>query len=245
VSIYCQLTSNFALLGIFVVAYHSPSTRLNTENKWIELNILVGRQTMKNLLKFSAAVAAIAGVASVATAQSVVPFDYTNTIDGGTVVIGGTPPAGTIVSVAGVTTTLSSGLPAAFASGVYTFDYSSLTSYLSVKDSVNTIVLEGNVNIIGNSVFSATNPSFLFLGSVTYTGGTWLDAVRIATAGAASGQTVTGELGLSGLPSGRVGVDQVYLSASAVPEPGEWAAMGMLASGLGGLVIRARRRKLA
>jgi hypothetical protein len=245
VSIYCQLTSNFALLGILVVAYHSPSTRLNTENKWIELNILVGRQTMKNLLKFSAAVAAIAGVASVATAQSVVPFDYTNTIDGGTVVVGGTPPAGTIVSVAGVTTTLSSGLPVAFASGVYTFDYSALTSYLSVKDSVNTIVLEGNVNIIGNSVFSATNPSFLFLGSVTYTGGTWLDAVRIATAGAASGQTVTGELGFSGLPSGRVGVDQVYLSASAVPEPGEWAAMGMLASGLGGLVIRARRRKLA
>ena len=99
--------------------------------------------------------------------------------------------------------------------------------------------------LIGNSVFSATNPAFLFLGSVTYTGGTWLDAVRIATTGAASGQIVTGEIGFSGLPSGRVGVDQVYLSASAVPEPGEWAAMGMLASGLGGLVIRARRRKLA
>jgi hypothetical protein len=244
-SIFCLFTSNFALLEIFVVAYHSPSTRLNTENKSIELNILVGRQTMKNLIKFSAAVAAIVGVASVATAQSVVPFDYTNTIDGGTVVVGGTPPAGTIVSVAGVTTTLSSGLPVAFASGVYTFDYSSLTSYLSVKDSVNTIVLEGNVNIIGNSVFSTSNPSFLFLGSVTYTGGTWLDAVRIATAGAASGQVVVGEIGFSGLPGGRVGVDQVYLSATAVPEPGEWAAMGMLASGLGGLVIRARRRKLA
>jgi len=200
---------------------------------------------MKNLIKFSAAVAAIVGVASVATAQSVVPFDYTNTINGGTVVLDGTPPAATIVSVAGVTTSLSSGLPGAFASGVYTFDYSTVTSYLSVKDSLNTIVLEGNVNVIGNSVFSATNPAFLFLGSVTYTGGTWLDAVRIATTGTASGQIVTGEFGLSGLPSGRVGVDQVYLSASAVPEPGEWAAMGMLASGLGGLVIRARRRKLA
>ena len=230
---------------MLVVAYHSPSTRLNTENKWIELNILVGRQTMKNIIKFSAAIAAIVGVASVATAQSVVPFNYTDTVNGGTVVVGGTPPAGTIVSVAGVTTTLSSGLPVAFASGVYTFDYSTVTSYLSVKDSLNTIVLEGNVNVIGNSVFSAINPSFLFLGTVTYTGGTWLDAVRIATTGAASGQVVTGEFGLSGLPSGRVGVDQVYLSATAVPEPGEWAARGMLASGLGGLAIRARRRKLA
>lgn len=29
---------------------------------------------------------------------------------------------------------------------------------------------------------------------------------------------------------------------SAVPEPGEWAIMGLLASGLGGLVLRARRK---
>ena len=31
----------------------------------------------------------------------------------------------------------------------------------------------------------------------------------------------------------------------AVPEPGEWAAFGLLSSGLGGLMLRARRRKLA
>ena len=200
---------------------------------------------MKNIIKFSAAIAAIVGVASVATAQSVVPFDYTNTVNGGTVVVNGTPPSGTITSVTGVTTNLSSGLPVAFASGLYTFDYSTVTSYLSVKDSINTIVLEGNVNLIGNSYFSLSNPSFLLFGEVTYTGGTWLNAVRIATTGSASGQVVVGEIGFSGLPGGRVGVDQVYLSATAVPEPGEWAAMGMLASGLGGLAIRARRRKLA
>ena len=32
---------------------------------------------------------------------------------------------------------------------------------------------------------------------------------------------------------------------SAVPEPGEWAAMAMMVTGLGGLVVRARRRRRA
>ena len=34
-----------------------------------------------------------------------------------------------------------------------------------------------------------------------------------------------------------------YETNAAVPEPGEWAAMGILASGLTGLMVRARRRK--
>jgi hypothetical protein len=197
---------------------------------------------MKNLIKLGIAAAIIGTATTSANAQSVVPFNYTDTVNGGTVVVGGTPPAGTIVSVAGVTSYLSAGLPMAFASGLYTFDYSSMTNYMSVTDSMSTIVLEGTVNVIGNSVFSETNPSFLFLGDVTFTGGTWLNAVRIATTGAGGMQTVVGQLSFSGLAGGRVGVDQVYLSATAVPEPGEWAALGMLGSGLGGLMLRARRR---
>lgn len=202
----------------------------------------IRRNNMNNLVKLGIAAAIIGTATTSANAQSVVPFDYTDTVNGGTVVIGGTPPAGTIVSVAGVTSYLSAGLPMAFASGLYTFDYSTLTNYMSVKDSMSTIVLEGNVNVIGNSVLSEINPSFLFLGDVTFTGGTWLNAVRIATTGAGGMQTVVGQLGFSGLPGGRSGVDQVYLSATAVPEPGEWAALGMLGSGLGGLMLRARRR---
>ncbi len=197
---------------------------------------------MNILVKLGIAAAIIGTATTSANAQSVVPFDYTDTVNGGTVVIGGTPPGGTIVSVAGVTSYLSAGLPMAFASGLYTFDYSTLTNYMSVKDSMSTIVLEGNVNVIGNRVLSEINPSFLFLGDVTFTGGTWLNAVRIATTGAGGMQTVVGQLGFSGLPGGRSGVDQVYLSATAVPEPGEWAALGMLGSGLGGLMLRARRR---
>ena len=202
----------------------------------------IRRNNMNNLVKLGIAAAIIGTATTSANAQSVVPFDYTDTVNGGTVVTGGTPPAGTIVSVAGVTSYLSAGLPMAFASGLYTFDYSTLTNYMSVKDSMSTIVLEGNVNVIGNSVLSEINPSFLFLGDVTFTGGTWLNAVRIATTGAGGMQTVVGQLGFSGLPGGRSGVDQVYLSATAVPEPGEWAALGMLGSGLGGLMLRARRR---
>jgi len=37
--------------------------------------------------------------------------------------------------------------------------------------------------------------------------------------------------------------DNGLLTSAPVPEPGEWAAMGILASGLTGLMIRARRRK--
>lgn len=199
---------------------------------------------MKQLINVAATVAAVVGVASVATAQ-VVPFANSNTVNGGTVVTSGAPLTGTIQSISGATTNLSSGLPVAFAPGLYTIDFSALTNYLSVKDAFNTIVLEGQVNVTSNLYVSATDPSFILTGNVIYTGGTWLDAVRIATTGTAAGQIVGGEFGFTGLPSGRAGVDQVYLSASAVPEPGEWAAMGMLASGLGGLVIRARRRKLA
>jgi hypothetical protein len=200
---------------------------------------------MKSLIKFSAAIAAVVALGSVATAQSVVLFANQDTINGGNVVTAGSPLTGTIESFSGATTTLSSGLPGAFAPGVYSIDFSTLTNYMSVKDSLNTVVLEGQVNVAANLFVSAADPSFILTGSVTYTGGTWLDAIRIATAGSANGQTVTGNFGFSGLEGKNIGVDQVRLNASAVPEPGEWAAMGMLASGLGGLVIRARRRKLA
>lgn len=200
---------------------------------------------MKNLLKFGAAVAAVTAVSTVANAQSVVPFANSATVNGGTVITTGAPLTGTIQSISGATTNLSAGLPAAFASGLYTIDFSAITNYLSVKDSLNTIVLEGNVNVISNLYVNANDPTFILTGDVTFTGGSWLDDIRIATTGSAAGQIVTGQMGFTGLPTGRVGVDQVYLSASAVPEPGEWAAMGMLATGLGGLVIRARRRKLA
>ena len=197
---------------------------------------------MNNVVKLGIAVAIIGTATTSANAQSVVLFNYTDTVNGGIVTISGTPPTGSISSVSDVTTNLTSGLDAMFTPGLYTFDFTTLPNHMSVKDAWGDTMLEGSVNVIGNTVLSAVNPAFLFLGDVTFTGGTWLNAVRIATTGSPGTQTVVGQLGFSGLPGGRSGVDQVYLSATAVPEPGEWAAMGMLLSGLGGLVIRARRR---
>lgn len=50
----------------------------------------------------------------------------------------------------------------------------------------------------------------------------------------------------AGTPDRFIGTEKTYLgnavSPAAVPEPGEWAAMGILASGLAGLVVSRRRR---
>jgi len=49
----------------------------------------------------------------------------------------------------------------------------------------------------------------------------------------------------AGTPPRVIGTEKTYLGnavPSAVPEPGEWAAMGILASGLAGLVVSRRRR---
>jgi len=114
----------------------------------------------------------------------------------------------------------------------------------------NIIYLEGNATILQNSyTYAGTNgPLFNYSGTVDYTGGLWLDPLRHYISGSAHGQHLTGTWEFSGTAAKPKGVDYLNITVSgpsAVPEPGEWAAMGMLASGLGGLVVRARRRKLA
>lgn len=93
------------------------------------------------------------------------------------------------------------------------------------------------------STSNYTNGSTFNLdGNVSFTGGDWYNqlATDLGVAGASSINgvfTTGGNVGAAGV--------KAYNLTAGVPEPGEWAAMGMLASGLGGLVIRARRRKLA
>jgi len=183
-----------------------------------------------------------------AHAQSVVLFSNVDTISGGTVAASGSQ----VTSVLGTTANLSAGLPSTFltaaglggsyTSDVYTVNYTVGTGSFQLLDSGSNVVLGGTLGSTANLYSSSDNPSFILFGSGTLTSGTWLDAIRIASAGTANNQIIGATLGFTGLPSGRVGADQLYLSVTAVPEPAEWAAMGMLGTSLGGLLIRSRRR---
>jgi hypothetical protein len=84
--------------------------------------------------------------------------------------------------------------------------------------------------------------NFTFNGSVVFTSGAWF--TELATQlGNASAQSINARFTTGGV-LGAGGV-QSYVLTAGVPEPAEWAAMGMLATGLGGLVVRARRRRNA
>ncbi len=111
------------------------------------------------------------------------------------------------------------------------------------------VYLEGNTTILQNTyAYAGSNgPAFNYSGTVEYTGGLWIDPLREFMNVPVSGtRNLLGTWEFTGTSAAPKGVDYLNITVSSpVPEPGEWAAMGMLASGLGGLVVRARRRKLA
>ena len=119
-----------------------------------------------------------------------------------------------------------------------------------VTNSAKSIIyLEGNATVLENTyAYAGTNgPAFNYSGTVEYTGGLWIDPLRdFMNVPSHVNRNLTGTWEFSGTSAAPKGVDYLNITVSSpVPEPGEWAAMGMLASGLGGLVVRARRRKLA
>lgn len=126
-----------------------------------------------------------------------------------------------------------------------------VNNLFQVTNSARSIVyLEGNATVLVNTFANAgTNgPEFNYSGTVEYTGGLWINPLR-EFMNVPTGETrnLLGTWEFSGTAAAPKGVDYLNITVSSpVPEPGEWAAMGMLASGLGGLVVRARRRnKLA
>lgn len=82
------------------------------------------------------------------------------------------------------------------------------------------------------------NPAF-----VTANGGTTAAAQAALFSAIGNGQAYL-NIHTTAFPSGEIRGFFRPVS-NAVPEPGEWAAMGVLGAGLGGLVLRARRRRAA
>ena len=92
-----------------------------------------------------------------------------------------------------------------------------------------------------NSVSGAATSAYVSLSSLQ-TPGTYLAYAANVRPG--SFLTTAGTLTISSDSSGNGLLTVSSYSPSAVPEPAEWAGLAMLGSGLGGLVVRARRRKV-
>jgi len=99
------------------------------------------------------------------------------------------------------------------------------------------VYLEGNTTILQNTyAYAGSNgPEFNYSGTVEYTGGLWIDPLRdFMNVPTWETRNMTGTWEFSGTSAAPKGVDYLNITVtSPVPEPGEWAAMGMLASGLG------------
>ena len=188
------------------------------------------------MIKGAVALAAIVSVASAASAQ-IKLFDGVVRSYGTVTTSGG--------QVTGMGTWESYSLYPAGVGGNYLTVIDFNTNTFSVTDMLpyGTGISQPPVYLTGtftstNNWVSGSNVSVA--GNVNFTSGAWFSQLLADTGSVGSVKgyfTAGGVVGNNGVNS--------YSLTTGVPEPAEWAAMGMLASGLGGLVVRARRRRSA
>jgi hypothetical protein len=196
------------------------------------------KKTMKMMIKGAVALAAIVSVASAASAQ-IKLFDGVVRSYGEVTESGG--------QVTGVGTWEGFTF---FPQGVghnYLTEIDFSTSTFNVR--AMTPFTQGTATLpiyLSGSFLTTTNNvsgnNFTFNGNIEFTSGDWF-ADLASQLGNPSAQSINATFTTGGV-LGAGGV-QSYVLTAGVPEPAEWAAMGMLASGLGGLVVRARRRRNA
>ena len=210
---------------------------------------------------FVASIGIVALVGSGAKAQM-----YQYVLDGGTATLTGSIGSTTftnakwsMTSVADFATAVTgSGVTVASAtSQLQVFSGSSTYTYdLLAPTGTSTKLFFLDFGVIGAVGFGASSDDLSLYGATTsafgsyslsslQTPGTYAAAGTNIELGSFSGfLTTAGTLTISSDSSGNGLLTVSSYSPSAVPEPAEWAGLAMLGSGLGGLVVRARRRKV-
>lgn len=131
-------------------------------------------------------------------------------------------------------------------SNPYTIGYDG--TYVSVTNSTKTTTfLKGKVtSLTANSWVSSGSfgPTFALMGTLDQLSGNWYDQILNSMGTKIKNNHLWGEFSFSGLAAKPSGAENFTLNVSgqAVPEPGEWAAMTTLAFGLGGIILRRRKR---
>ncbi|MDX1931816.1 MAG: hypothetical protein SFU56_04350 [Capsulimonadales bacterium] len=156
---------------------------------------------------------------------------------------------GPITQVANSATNDNGSLDALFSGGTFTF--------YTKKNGKGSLLLSGTFNkavFSSDSASSAGLQSDLLFNDVTYTGGSVLDQYLALNPGTSAIGTFS--LSFSGLNwNNNRGVTNGGLNSfiatgsgtfdvMAVPEPGEYAAMGLIGLTLGGLILRARNKSV-